>query len=118
MKKIVLVFLLLFSTFAWAGSEPNPAEYTISVHISSSCMVIENGSNASQQKLNVVIDGKKYELEGYGGGMLLGLGNYMAKLVKDEHKTTYDSLQVYEFLFSDKKVRKFEVVDRKSTRLN
>ena len=44
--------------------------------------------------------------------MLLGLGNYMAKLVKDEHKTTYDSLQVYEFLFSDKKVRKFEVVGR------
>jgi hypothetical protein len=42
--------------------------------------------------------------------MLLALGDYKAKLVKDEHKTTYGSNQVYEFLFPDKKTRQFTVV--------
>ena len=43
-------------------------------------------------------------------GQLLVLGDYKAKLVKDEHRTTYDSYQVYEFLFPDGKTRKFQVV--------
>jgi hypothetical protein len=42
--------------------------------------------------------------------LVLALGDYKAKLVQDDHKTAYDSLQVYEFLFADKKTRKFEVV--------
>jgi len=40
----------------------------------------------------------------------LALGDYKAKLVRDEHKTSYESAQVYEFLFPDKKTRRFEVV--------
>jgi hypothetical protein len=40
----------------------------------------------------------------------LALGDYKAKLVKDEHKKTYESLQEYEFLLPDKKTRKFSVV--------
>jgi hypothetical protein len=110
MKNIALALLLLFSTFAGAVAEPNPAEYTVNVHVSASYMVSERDNNLYVQKLDVVIDGKKYELESEGVGMILALGDYKAKLVKDEHKTPYDSLQVYEFLFSDKKTRKFEVV--------
>jgi hypothetical protein len=30
-------------------------------------------------------------------------------LVKDEHRTTYDSYQLYEFLFPDSKTRRFDV---------
>ena len=41
---------------------------------------------------------------------MLEIGDYKAKLIRDEHHTKYDSLQVYEFLFPDKKTRKFEVV--------
>ena len=37
-------------------------------------------------------------------------GDYKAKLVKDEHLTAYESTQIYEFLFPDKKTRKFIVV--------
>jgi hypothetical protein len=109
-KKIVLAMLLLFSALAWAGGDPNPADYTINVHVSSSSIDIERGF----QLLNAVIDGKKYELGSeLRIGRLLAFGDYRAKLVKDEHKTAYDSLQVYEFLFPDKKTRQFEVVGQR-----
>jgi hypothetical protein len=61
--------------------------------------------------LSVVIHSKKYELRSEVAiNRLLALGDYKAKLVQDERKTTYDSVQVYEFLFADKKTRKFDVV--------
>ncbi len=109
-KKIFLATLLFsFIAFAWAGSNPNPAEYTVNIHVNASRMVPEGG--ARFQKLSVLIDGKKYELESDGvPNMLLALGDYKAKLVKDEHKVTYDSYQIYEFLFPDEKTRKFIVV--------
>jgi hypothetical protein len=110
-KKIALATLLLsFTAFAWAGSNPNPVEYTITVHVSASRMVSERNNNLYVQKLDVVINGKKYELESEGVGMLLALGEYKAALIKDEHKGAYDSYQVYEFLFSDQKTRNFTVV--------
>jgi hypothetical protein len=65
------------------------------------------------QKLTVIIDGKKYELEApnpRAGVSLLALGDYKAKLVQHQHKTTHESSQAYEFLFPDKKTRKFTVV--------
>src|ERR1700719_1408363 len=113
MKKGTLIFLLSFATFAWAAAEPNPAEYTTNVHVNSSRVVVEvpNGVALDYQVLNVVINGKKYELmSGSVKNVVLALGEYKAKLVQDEHKTAYDSLQVYEFLFADKKTRRFEVV--------
>jgi hypothetical protein len=107
LKKITLAVLLMLSAFAWAGTTPNPVDYTVTVHVSRS-------RNRGGQRLNAVIDGKKYKLEVYGGGggamLVLALGDYKAKLVKDEHKGTYDSLQIYEFLFPDQKTRKFLVV--------
>lgn len=109
MKKLALV-VLLFSAFAWAA-DPDPAAYTVNVHVSSSRMVIEFDSIAHRQKLSVVIDGKKYELESdVAVNMLLALGDYKARLVEDDHKNAYDSFQIYEFLFPDKKARKFWVV--------
>ncbi len=34
MKKIVLVLaVLLAGTLAWAGNDPNPADYTVNVHV-------------------------------------------------------------------------------------
>ncbi len=109
MKKTTLAVLLLFSMLAWAGEAPNPADYTVNVHVIRSRMVPDGGNYF--QKLNVVIDGKKYELRSYSVSfMLLALGDYKAKLVKDDHKGTYDSYKIYEFLFPDQKTRKFTVV--------
>jgi hypothetical protein len=115
-----LSVLLLLSTFSFAA--PNPDEYSIHVHVISSRWVMEpaisTGSEAFQ-KLNVVIDGKKYELEAptlranlQAGVALLALGDYKAKLVQDKHRTAYESSQAYEFLFPDNTTRKFTVVGR------
>lgn len=105
-KKIILAALLLLSAHAWAGGNPDPAQYTINVHVSSSQIDIERG----YQVLNVVINGKKYEL---GSELriskLLALGDYKAKLVKDEHSNTYDSFRVYEFLLPEK-TRQYAVI--------
>ena len=104
--KITLTILLLFCAFAWAGATPNPADYAVNIHVSRS-RITDHG----QQKLNVVIDGKNYQLESYGAfNSLLALGDYKAKLVKDEHKGTYDSLQIYEFLLPDQKTSRFVVI--------
>jgi hypothetical protein len=106
MKNFLLAILLLASGSAWAGEDPVPAEYTVNVHVGSS-----NMDNGGRENLGVVIDGKNYSLLcECTTNTVLVLGDYKAKLVKDEHKTTYDFLQVYEFLFADKKTRKFEVV--------
>jgi hypothetical protein len=114
----IAVFILLLTVFSWAI--PNTDEYPINVHVSSSQWVMEPAINGPQpiQRLSVMIEGKKYELEApamfpanlQAGVTLLALGDYKAKLVQDVHKTTYQSSQAYEFQFSDKKTRKFFVV--------
>jgi hypothetical protein len=103
LKKITIAILLL-SALAWAAGGSNPAEYTVSVHVSSSS--IDPHGN---QLLDVVIAGKKYELQSEVPiGRLLALGDYKAKLVTNR-KNAYESFQVYEFQFPDK-TRQYEVV--------
>jgi hypothetical protein len=107
MKKMALALLLLCSALGWAGTEPNPADYTVSVHVSSSRW---NGHDPL--RLKVIIDGKKYELQASDlESPLLAPGDYKAKSLpvraKDAH--TYDIYGSYEFLFPDKKIRRFNV---------
>ena len=104
MRKIALAVLVLGCTFAWAKDVSNPSDYTVNIHVAKS------RNTGNHQELKVVINGRKYELERYGDLMLLALGDYKAKLVKDEHRGTYDSLQVYEFLLPDQKTVKFTVI--------
>ncbi len=112
MNRIVLLVMMMFlPAYAWSASDTNPAEFTVNVHVAASRVAIEMriGSDVQYQVLNVVIDGKKYELKCRSMNGVLALGDYKAKLIKDEHKTAYDSSQVYEFLLPDKKLRQFEV---------
>jgi hypothetical protein len=107
-KKRVLVVLLLFSALAWAGSEPNSADYAINVHVNSARV---NGRGAI--RLKVVINGKKYELEGIDAeSSLLVPGDYKARSLplkmKDVH--IYDVYGNYEFLFPDGKTRRYNLV--------
>jgi hypothetical protein len=101
-KKIVVVVLLLFSSLAWAGGEPNPADYTLNAHVSSSHFV------EGVTRLNVIIDGKKYELQ--GPGWILVPGDYKARLAKDDKKNAYDPHFVYELLLPDGKTRQYSVI--------
>lgn len=106
MKRSALFVLLLFGTLASAASAPG--EYSINVHVTSSYLLV------NVQELDVVINGKKYQLSGYSrttkAGYLLALGDYKAKLTKDQHQTAYESYQEYEFLFPDNKTMKFAVI--------
>jgi hypothetical protein len=104
--KFVHTMLLLASALAWAGEDTNSAEYTVNVHVGSSSIMA-----GGWQYLGVTIDGRNCNLQSeVTVHMLLALGDYKAKIVRDLHKTSYDSCQTYEFLFSDKKTRKFDVV--------
>jgi hypothetical protein len=103
---VVLLVLLLLGTIVPAARTPE--EYPITVHLTSSYFL--GGVVSHGQGLDIVIDGKKYALAGDSDVALLALGDYKAKLVKDEHKTSYESFQEYEILFPDKKTRKFTVV--------
>jgi hypothetical protein len=117
MKKIALAILLL-STVAVA-TEPQE-EYSVKIHVFSSRVFTDprmDGSPEISQMLGVMIDGKKYDLEGppikkpdRKSITLLALGDYKAKLVVDEHETAYEFAQVYEILFPDNKKVKFFVV--------
>jgi len=112
-KITAAILLLLLSAYAWGGSkpnpaEPNPADYTTTVHVSA-CHLSFVSLN-TLQNLDVVINGKAFELQAVSNDGVLGLGDYKAKLVQDVHKTAYESSQTYEFLFSDMKVRKFSVI--------
>jgi hypothetical protein len=113
MRKFAPLVLLLCA-FGWAQS--NGEEYPINVHVTSSQWIVVQNVLGLQdmQKLSVVIDGKKYELEAQvkGSVTLLSLGDYKAKLVEDVHKNTYESSQTYELQFSDKKTRKFVVISQ------
>src|SRR6202034_1558746 len=94
MRKIALLVLVL-SALCWAQS--NAGEYAINVHVTSSQWVVVPTTLGLQttQKSNVIIDGKKYELEAQAKApvTLLSLGDYNAKLIEDVHKTAYESTQ-------------------------
>src|SRR5208283_373496 len=98
MHKLTLSVFLLLATVA-RSSDPKPADNAITIHVSATRIAF---GGRLLQDLDVIIDGKKYELASeLSLGQLLALGDYKAKLVKDEHRNAYDSYQVYEFLFPD-----------------
>ena len=109
MKRTALVVLFLLGTLGTlAPAAQTPDEYPVTVHVISS--YYQDGVFGRPQRLDVLIDGKKFSLFGSTATALLALGDYKAKLVKDLHKTTYESYQEYELLFPDKKTRKFVIV--------
>ncbi len=113
MKRIALATLLLAQVLAWAAKPaPNPADYTITVHVQSSRLtkgILRPVLWA--QHLTVSIDGKKYELEGgYNLEDVVRVGDYKAKIAKDETKQAYEYRREYEFLFADGITREYYVV--------
>jgi hypothetical protein len=109
-KHPAIALLFLCSTLVWAV--PSATDYSVNVHVSATRMVHYGDSAAHYQLLSVVIDGQKYELESVGmPNALLMLGDYKARLLKDQHWAgTYDSWRVYEVLLPDNKKRQFLVV--------
>ena len=109
MKTLLFALLLFVPVFCWAGTEPNPGDYTIAVHVQSSRLV---GQDGNIQRLSVTIDGKKYKLEAISQPRydLLRVGDYKARVVKDDASRSYEYFRAYQFLFPDGKTRRYTVV--------
>jgi hypothetical protein len=115
MKNRILTILLMLPALALAAT-PNPADYTVQVHVQS-CRLINQCSSDGKgsscgyaQHLNATIGGKKYELERLVETNMLRAGDYKAKLVVNQKPRAEEYTQIYEFLFSDKKTGRFIVV--------
>jgi hypothetical protein len=90
-KKITVAILPLLFACTWAGSkpnptEPNPADDTTTVHVSACHLSFV--SLTTLQNLDVVINGKAYQLQAISNDGVLALGDYKGKLVQDVHKTS------------------------------
>jgi hypothetical protein len=117
MKLTVLCAVLLFATAGFA-QQPDPA-YPVTIHVISSRLVTQPaGSKTSEtdEWLHVVINGKKYELEGSPlrvtltrDGVIVP-GDYNAALIDNHAKGTYLIQQEYAMKFPDGSSHKFTVV--------
>jgi len=109
MKTISLLVAIMLAVLV--STAQAPGDYPIAVHVSSARTILVpiSGGSVQFQQLKVTIKGKNFELGATSDGSLLTPGDYKAKLVENQHKTAYESLQAYEFLFPDGKKAKFTV---------
>lgn len=125
MRNLILAIILLAPAFVAAQkTQPDPADYTITVHVQSSRLAmisgdVTNGTSFYQwmQRLEVVIDGKKYELSGSVNpreSKLLRLGDYKARIFREDTKRAYEYSRSYQFLFPDGRTRVYGVVGEES----
>ncbi len=123
MKRALIAILFLAPTLAWG--KPKPADYTLVVHVQSSDLVtwcyevLGHPFCETKQHLNVVIGGKKYELNGNDDDNgVLRTGNYKARMLTGDDSDIPEAPRAYEiyntdgyeFLFPDGKSRKYSIV--------
>lgn len=111
MKTLVaILFLVVSSAFARAVDAPNPADYTMKVHISASRLKTECVQRICRNLLyaDSILNGKKLRLSGNAVQikmtlMLIAPGDYAAKLIKDVRNSDGSLLnQEYDLLLPDK----------------
>ncbi len=110
---LAVILATTTTTFAFSEKPSDSADYTVSVHVQSSrkITVCEGQGCTTEQHLIVLIDTKKFDLMELGRRTnLIRVGNYKAKIVKDETPAPYEYRRVYQILFPDGKASSFEVV--------
>jgi hypothetical protein len=108
-KFVAILFLLLCSTFVRAAQKPDPADYTVKVHISASHLKTEcaNGICGNILSFHSVLNGKRIELSGIAVIVQKTLmpivpGDYPAKLLRDIHNSDSTLFnQQYDLLLPD-----------------
>lgn len=114
MRKAFAAIFLIASTLAWAGgTDPNPADYTIDVHVQSSGVdTVCTSACVYEQRLVAQVNGKSYELlsSPTAHPYLLKLGDYKARISKNISDRPYEYYTVYEFLFAGGKTQTYAVV--------
>jgi hypothetical protein len=116
MKKSLLVILLLLPMLAFAKDKEkpstNPANYPLTLHVQSSRLYdICAPGCVWVQHIFIAIEGKKYELtDTTPRHDLLRVGDYKARISKDEHDTDYQYDREYQFLLPGGDVRTYVVI--------
>jgi hypothetical protein len=114
MKKLALAVLLFAPLAAVAADKPNPADFTLTVHvISSASASYGTGSNHyDEQVLETSIGGQPVQLRRLGESVL-ALGDYKArssdKFRDKHHPSSYDLNEGYELLMPDGTSRTYAV---------
>lgn len=116
MNKLALALCLLLPAAAFAASpKPNPADFTLKVHVISSAarQQWEDGLLWPYQVLETVIDKEPVELQGNSQGVL-ALADYPARLSRkvhapNSHPNTYDIYRGYDLLMPDGTTRTYTV---------
>ena len=114
MKKLLLAVLLLLTPVAFASTNEDPADFTITVNVVSSGTAYQfDGTFVSPyQVLETVVDGQPLQMTGGGGGVLLP-GKYQAKLSTKVHApknaNSADLYRYYDFLLPGGAVRTYTV---------
>jgi hypothetical protein len=107
-KIIAVLFLMLFATSLQAKDKPNPADYTIKVHISASHM--QWTFYGWKMYADATLNGRKVELAGDAVGIgnhaaeeaLVIPGDYQARLTSEFHNSDSTAIhQVYDILLTD-----------------
>src|ERR1017187_7539232 len=91
MKKMALMLLLLQTTLLLAAADkPNPADFSVKVHVVFSRAVLVG----SYQQIEALIDGQRVELTGFSLGYL-ALGDYSARVSLKVHgpKNVFNNCQ-------------------------
>jgi hypothetical protein len=114
MKKLALAVLFLMVPVARAAEKPNPADFTVTVHVISSSARTQSGVGVvwSAQVLETTIDNRPVELTGYSAGVL-ALGDYKARIATSIHgprnPNSYDIYKGYDLLMPDGTARTYTV---------
>jgi hypothetical protein len=92
-----------------AEAKSDPGQYTLNIHVSASRYWVFNQYN--MEVLTATGGNRHYELWGHtSSSALTNPGDYHARLIQDEHKTSYESVQRFEIQFPDGSTRGFDVV--------
>lgn len=112
MKTLALALLLLLPSAAFAApTKPNPADFTLKVHVISSASR-QQWADGLWQVLETVINKQPVELQENSQGVL-ELGDYPARISTKVHglrnPNTYDIYRGYDLLMPDGTTRTYAV---------
>ena len=112
----IFAALLLFQTkidYRHDGKKADPADFTVPVHVQASHMIFLSRAGTGSVpslRLEVLIEGKKYELERNFTSFLLNPGDYKARISQDKAKLPEELDREYNLLMSDGTFEIFQVV--------
>jgi len=115
MNRFLVLVLLTASTSAF-GAKQKESEFNVSVHVQSSHLVnrcdsaLGHSFCGSRQQLEVVIDGKKYQLTGTeNSDSLLRIDDYKARVASDDVLNSQEYKRVYEILLPPSTMQRYSV---------